>query len=120
MGLARLDMATTSMCRRAGVHVELVVTLSVELRDKDKSVSGGRANAGREKGRKTSALTGSACVCLPRAAEAAREGVTHRTHALLDITREVGFSLLVGETAVVGDRGRLLGGGVDRDSRRRI
>jgi hypothetical protein len=77
MGLARLDMATTSMCRRAGVHMELVTLLSVELRDKDESVSGGRADVGREKGKKTtSALTDSACMCLPREAKATREGVT--------------------------------------------
>jgi hypothetical protein len=52
VGLARLDMATKTLCRRAGVHVELLITLLVELRYKDESKSGGRACVGREKGGK--------------------------------------------------------------------
>jgi hypothetical protein len=58
---------------------------------------------------KTSALTRSAWVFLPRVAEATREGVTQRTHAWLDITMGGDLSLLVGQTAVVSGRGRLLG-----------
>jgi hypothetical protein len=50
VGLARMYMAATTLCCRAGVHVELVITLLVELRCTDESVSGGRACDGREKG----------------------------------------------------------------------
>jgi hypothetical protein len=50
VGLVRLDIATTTMRRRAGVYVEIVTTLLVELRYTDESVSGGRACVGRERG----------------------------------------------------------------------
>jgi hypothetical protein len=75
VGLARLDMATTAMCRRAGMHGERDITLLVE------SAAHGRVGIGRtsmcwsqKSGGETSALTGSASVCLPRVAEATREG----------------------------------------------